>query len=84
MSSDENKQRIRQWIEKKGRVGKSTLDDDTPILEMRIISSVQIMDLILYLEHLTGNKIKIEQVQPGVFRSVNTIFKAFFEVQSRD
>ena len=70
---------LREWVIKKNsKVTREEIQDDTPILEKRIISSVQIMDLILYLEYLRGQPIDVQNIQPGVFSNISTIFQAFF------
>lgn len=75
----EIKQALREWIAKKSRnCDMTSILDHTLILENRIITSVQIMDLILYLENLTNKPVSIEQVQPGVFSCIDSIYSAFF------
>jgi len=75
----ETKQVLREWVAKKSKdCVIDSIKDDTLILEKRIITSVQIMDLILYLENLTGLPVNIDQVQPGVFSSIDSIYTAFF------
>lgn len=75
----ETKQAIREWVSKKSKdCAIESIKDDTLILEKRIITSVQIMDLILYLENITGLPVNIDQVQPGVFSSIDSIYTAFF------
>ncbi len=49
-----------------------------PIIEKRIITSVQLMDLILYLEHLAGSPINPQHIKPGAFTSVDSIYRHFF------
>jgi acyl carrier protein len=80
MSNEESiKQTLREWIAKKSKdCAAESINNDTLILEKRIITSVQIMDLILYLENLTGTPVNIDQVQPGVFSSIDSIYTAFF------
>lgn len=81
------KEKILAWVEKKSQVGSEiAIDSSTPILEQRIISSIQIMDLILYLQHLKGKPIDVNNIQAGVFSSVNTIVDTFFveEVEFED
>ena len=74
----EFRQALRDWIiAKNGKISQSELEDDTPIIETRIISSLQLMDLILYLEKITGNPVDVEQLKPGVFRSIDTIYNNF-------
>lgn len=72
------RQELRDWVVKtSGKIKPEDLRDDTPILEERILTSLQIMDLILYLEKLSGKPIDVEQLKPGVFRDVNTILRNF-------
>jgi hypothetical protein len=71
---------LRRWVvEASGKVGPYELDDTTPIIERRIITSVQVMDLILFLEHLRGKTIEVDQLEPGGFRSIDAIYRVFFE-----
>lgn len=73
------KHQIRDWIlAKNPAVDAVALADDTPLLEKKILTSIQIMDLILFLEHLQGHPVDIDQVQPENFHSLNTIHAAFF------
>jgi hypothetical protein len=51
---------------------------DLPIIEQRIITSVQIMELILFLEHLRGEPIDPMQIKPGAFSSIDAIYQHFF------
>lgn len=77
-SEAEFRHSLREWIiNKNGKLKPEDLNDDTPIIEMRIISSLQLMDLILYLEKITGNPVDLEQLKPGVFRSIDTIYNTF-------
>ncbi len=71
--------RLRDWvIAKNGTIRPEELDDQTPILEQRIISSLQVMDLILFLEQLTDRPIEVEMLQVGVFRSIDMLYQHFF------
>ncbi len=76
----EFKESLRQFvIAKNGKIKPEDLFDDTAIIELRIITSLQLMDLILHLEKITGEAIDIEQLKPGVFASINSIYKNFCE-----
>ena len=55
------------------------LADDTPIIDQRIISSLQLMDLILMLERLSDSPIDVEMLKPGAFRDINTIYRNFLD-----
>lgn len=57
------------------------LGDDTPLLDSRVISSFELLDLILHLEQARGAPITREQLQPGSFRDVSTIARVFLEAE---
>jgi acyl carrier protein len=71
---------IRGWILKNNpKVDPAALTDQTRILEERIISSVQIMDLLLFLEDLRGTPIEIDDLKAGTFQDIQSIYSNFFE-----
>ena len=71
---------VRQWIvSKSGKIHLEELKDDTPIIEQRIISSLQIMDLILLIEKLSGKPIDVDTLKPGVFKNVDVIVANFLK-----
>ena len=51
--------------------------DDTPLLETRVITSFDVLDLILHLEQASGNAVGRAQLKPGSFRDVETIARTF-------
>ena len=70
---------LREWIVKtNGKIQPDQLDDQTPIIEQRIITSLQVMDLILFLEKLSNRSIEVDTIKVGVFRNINSIYDAFF------
>ena len=74
------RQALRDWVLKtSGKIKPDELTDETPIIEQRIISSLQIMDLILFLEQQTGQPIDVTQLKPGVFRNISVIYRNFFQ-----
>jgi acyl carrier protein len=78
-SEGEIRQSLREWIAKtNGKMRPEDLGDQTPIIEQRIISSLQVMDLIFFLEQLSGRPIEVDDLKPGVFRDIDTIYQNFF------
>ena len=76
----EIRQSLRAWIVKtNGKIRAADLADDTPIIDQRIISSLQLMDLILMLERLSDSQIDVEMLKPGAFRDINTIYRNFLD-----
>ena len=74
----EFKEALRAWVVNTSKkISAEDLDDDTPIIEQRIITSLQTMDPILFLEQLTGNAIEVEKLKVGVFCTINVIYENF-------
>lgn len=70
---------LRQWIaDTSGRTSVDELADDTPLFRNGVLKSVQVTDLILYIEELAERSVDVEQIKPGVFRDIDTIYRNFF------
>lgn len=74
---------LRNWITEHSRktLG-SPLGDDTALIEQGILSSVQVMDVILLIERLRNRPVDVAELKPGSFRDLNSIMKTFFQVDS--
>ena len=71
---------LRQWLsEKSGEISVEQLSDDLPIIEQRVITSLQVMDLLLFIEELRGVPVCIHEVSPKAFTSINAICEVFLE-----
>lgn len=51
---------------------------DLDLIESRIISSMMFVELLYRLEEATGEEIKLEDVTPDDFRTLNNIHARFF------
>jgi acyl carrier protein len=70
---------LHQWVvEQNGRASPEEIMYDTPLLERRIITSLQIMELILFIERLRGASIDVRMIGPGSFSSIDAIMTHFF------
>lgn len=70
---------LRHWITgASGKTPVENLSDDTPLFRNGILKSVQVSDLILYIEELAERAVDVEQIKPGVFRDIDTIYRNFF------
>lgn len=75
----EVKRMLREWVGQHAhRPIDGELHDDTPILEQRIISSLQVMELILFIQKTAGRRIDVSQLKPCSFRSITSIYVTFF------
>ena len=71
---------LHEWIVRTtGKIRAEELSGDTPLLERRIVSSLEILDLILFLEQLRGKAIDVSRIAPGSFRDLDTICARFLE-----
>ena len=72
------KERLRAWILEHGkRIDPIDLRDDTPLLERRILTSLQLADLLLFLEELRGQPVDLEGLSGHAFRDLDSMVKAF-------
>lgn len=70
---------LRRWIaDVSGKTSVEKLADDTPLFRSGILKSVQVSDLILYIEELAEHPVDVEQIKPGVFSDIDTIYCNFF------
>jgi acyl carrier protein len=77
-SENEIKQELRTWILKVGKVTPEGLTNETPLIEKRIIKSLQIMELILLIEKLKGSRFDLKAIKPGAFNTIDSIYRSFF------
>lgn len=64
-------------IKTSGKIAPEDLKDDTPLLEERIITSLQLTDLILFLEALREQPVDLSQLHGKSFRDLNTVYDTF-------
>lgn len=69
---------LRRWILDHGRTKGVELTDQTPILEAGLLSSLDIVELVLFLEELRGAEIETDALEPEFFTSVDTLWASFF------
>ena len=75
----DTKSAIKAWMaERNCSIEAADIGDDTRIIEQKVITSMQIMDLILFIESLRGKPVEPAQIKAGSFQSVNAIEEAFF------
>lgn len=68
------------WVRQhRTHASEGPLDAHTPIIAWRVITSLQLPDLILYIEQISGRRVDVGQLTPGVFRSVDSLCRHFFD-----
>lgn len=80
MEEEVIKAKLRDWIVKHSKIPvvDSRLTHDTPIIEEGYLSSLDIVEFILYIESLRGEEVDIDDLEPEVFTSTNTMYQTFF------
>jgi acyl carrier protein len=80
MQESEVRIKLRNWIVKhtKTPAKANAFTDDTKILEEGILSSLDIVEFVLFIESLRGEDVDTDDIEPEVFTSINTLYSAFF------
>lgn len=71
-------QALLAWI-RKVNPNAVEVDVTTPLLASRVLTSLQITDLLLMIERLRGEAVEADELRPHVFRNVETICSTFFQ-----
>ena len=79
MIEQEIRTELRKWVlERVGEKDKRDFDDSSPLLTEGLLSSLDVVEFILFIESLRGDEVDAEALQPEVFTSIDTVFGAFF------
>ena len=80
MQESEVRAKLRNWIAKhtKAPAKAAAFTDETRILEEGILSSLDIVEFVLFIESLRGEDVDTDDIEPEVFTSINTLYAAFF------
>ena len=80
MSEAEIKTKLREWILKRSKkpLRQDELTDETPVVESGLLSSLDIVEFVLYMESLRGTEIDADDLEPAVFTNTNTMYATFF------
>lgn len=78
MSEAEIKRALRDWIVDRAKDKPAEMHDETPVLETGILSSLDVVELILFVEHLLGAEVDVDDLQAESIRDVNAIYATFF------
>jgi hypothetical protein len=74
-----DKQALRRWVlERNPSLDEADLADDTPLIERRYLTSLQVPDLLVFIEQRRGRPVDPARLKPGAFRSIDAIHGAFF------
>jgi acyl carrier protein len=73
-------QMLREWVQIANPTAAALqLDPETDLIKSRILESFQVVELLLFIEQRTGRQVLAEHLSPDTFRTLNSIFRNFFE-----
>ena len=77
--SENTREKLRAFVLDSTESAITDLTDQTHLFENGILKSIQVMDLILFVEEISGQEIDVEGLKPGAFKNIDTIMKNFCE-----
>lgn len=72
--SKQNIQKIKDWIQELNPDG-IHFTNETDLIESGILDSMQMVNLVLFIEEVQGKLIPEEKIRPEYFKSIATIEK---------
>ncbi len=79
MQESDVRTKLRDWILKHAKTAPSSaFSDQTLLLEEGILSSLDIVEFVLFIESLRGEDVDVDDIEPEVFTSIDTLVAAFF------
>ncbi|HPG26668.1 MAG: hypothetical protein H6748_14975 [Spirochaetaceae bacterium] len=79
MDEKKIREELRIWIlERSGATPDRLARDDQPILDEGLLTSLDVVEFILFIESLRDEEVDIEAIEPEVFNSIDTLVEAFF------
>jgi len=77
-SEAELRQALRAWVRCHATVEvPESFDDATPLITTRYLTSLQVAELLLYVEELRDRSLDVSTLRPGVFRDIDTVYATF-------
>jgi acyl carrier protein len=79
MTLERARAELRTWIvaTSSGKIRLEELRDDTPILEQRIISSLHVAELIVFVESLRGGPVDLTRLDGKSLRDIDSVCATF-------
>ena len=70
---------LRGWVRAHSAIpAGADFDDSTPLIASRLITSLQVTELLLFIEEIRAEPLDVSMLRPGVFRDIDSIYATFF------
>ncbi|MBN8613372.1 MAG: acyl carrier protein [Deltaproteobacteria bacterium] len=70
--------KLEQWIRDHAKTPIGAIAGDTPLLEKGILSSLDIVELVLFIESLKGEEVDPDAIEPDTFKNLDAMMRGFF------
>lgn len=78
LSEDEARHALRRWVQDNSPAPPGDeFDDTTPLIASGHLTSLQVTDLLLFVEEMRNEPLDPASLRPGVFRDIDTIYATF-------
>lgn len=78
LSEGEARQALRRWVQNNSPAPPGDeFDDTTPLIASGHLTSLQVTDLLLFVEEMRNAPLDPASLRPGVFRDIDTIYATF-------
>lgn len=79
MQEPQVRAKLRDWIARHAKKPLTAdFSDRTPVLEQGFLSSLDVVEFVLYIEDLRGSEVDADAIEPEAFTSIDTLYSAFF------
>jgi len=79
MEESEVRAKLRGWIAKHAKKPLTAdFNDATPVLEQGFLSSLDVVEFVLYIESLRGADVDADAIEPEAFTNIDSLYSAFF------
>ena len=79
MDEKQIRSELRGWIlERSGAAEAALSSDQQPILDDGLLTSLDVVEFILFIEELRQDEVDIEAIEPEVFNNIDSLVLAFF------
>ena len=80
MEESQIRSHLRDWIAEhsKSQASADSVTDQTPLLDTGLLSSLDIVEFVLFIEELRGDEVDTDDIEPEVFTSIDTLVVGFF------
>ena len=75
---EEIRESLRGWILSRAGAQTGRLADDAPILAEGLLSSLDVVELVLFVESLRGEEVDADAIEPEALASIDALYATFF------